>query len=271
MERSGPPAKEKTRKRRARKTSEGESLPESPRLTVNPQLLARFDEFGEQSSEFAREIVERSGTQSTTANHARLNIRVARTVFSKWSVEILTFLFTGGASRFQEIKKALGDISARVLSVKLARLERLGFVRRSVLDTRPPGVEYSLTEKGRQVARLGEPVFLYLRLTEGLLKLYGLRGSVGGAPRGLLRRRLHNSGRFPDQCLRSCAIDFRDQVDGMLQIPVARHDPVRAGQEHADGNRDDQGLGLGRRSGPPLDQIGKARNSDEESEAQADD
>jgi len=83
----------------------------------------------------------------------------------------LTFLFTGGASRFQEIKKALGDISARVLSVKLARLERLGFVRRSVLDTRPPGVEYSLTEKGRQVARLGEPVFLYLRLTEGLLNL----------------------------------------------------------------------------------------------------
>ncbi len=171
MERSGPPAKEKTRKRRARKISEGESPPESPRLTVNPQLLARFDEFGEQSSEFAREIVERSGTQSTTANHARLNIRVARTVFSKWSVEILTFLFTGGASRFQEIKKALGDISARVLSVKLARLERLGFVRRSVLDTRPPGVEYSLTEKGRQVARLGEPVFLYLRLTEGLLNL----------------------------------------------------------------------------------------------------
>src|SRR5436309_8242487 len=56
----------------------------------------------------------------------------------------------------------------------------------------------------------------------------------------------------------------------MLQIPVARHDPVRAGQEHADGNRDDQGLGLGRRSGPPLDQIGKARNSDEESEAEAD-
>ncbi len=169
MERSGPSAKEKTRKRHARKRSDGESPPESPRLTVNPHILARFGEFAEQSSQFTREIVERSGTQSMTASDARLNIRIARTVFSKWSVEILTFLFTEGASRFQEIKKAFRDISARVLSVKLARLERLGFVRRSVLDTRPPGVEYSLTEKGRQVAQLGEPVFLYLRLTEGLL------------------------------------------------------------------------------------------------------
>src|SRR5438105_13207333 len=57
----------------------------------------------------------------------------------------------------------------------------------------------------------------------------------------------------------------------MLQIPMARHDPVRAGQEHADRDGDDQRLGLGRRSGPPLDQIGEARNPDEESEAKADD
>src|SRR5439155_1314675 len=169
MERSGPSAKEKTRKRHARKRSDGESPPESPRLTVNPHILARFGEFAEQSSQFTREIVERSGTQSMTASDARLNIRIARTVFSKWSVEILTFLFTEGASRFQEIKKAFRDISARVLSVKLARLERLGFVRRSVRDT------------------------------------------------------------------------------------------------------DDQRLGLGRRSGPTLDQIGEARNPDEESEAKADD
>jgi DNA-binding HxlR family transcriptional regulator len=135
--------------------------------------LARFNEFAERSAEFSREMVERSGAHTTNVNHARLNIRIARTVFGKWSVEILTFLFTQQASRFQEIKKGLGDISARVLSLKLTRLEKLGFVQRAVLDTRPPGVEYSLTEKGRQVARLGEPVFLYLRLTEGLLSPEG--------------------------------------------------------------------------------------------------
>lgn len=163
---------ERRRKRRPRKSilTVKTGSPEE-RLTVDPQLAIRFKEFSASCSRFSREIIERSGTRATTssADHARLNLRIARTVFSKWSVEILTYLYSGRRARFQEIKKALGDISARVLSVKLTRLEELGFVRRTVLDTRPPGVEYSLTEKGLQAARLGEPVFLYLRLTEGLL------------------------------------------------------------------------------------------------------
>jgi len=93
-------------------------------------------------------------------------MQIARTVFSKWSIDILAFLFTGQAARFQEIKKALGRISSRVLSLKLSRLERLGLVERTVFATRPPRVQYALTPRGRRVARLGEPVFLYLRLTE---------------------------------------------------------------------------------------------------------
>jgi DNA-binding HxlR family transcriptional regulator len=108
-----------------------------------------------------------------SGENARLNLQVARTVFGKWSVEVLTFLYSKPKSRFQEIKNALGVISARVLSLKLTRLEDLGLVHRAVLDTRPPAVQYSLTDEGRRLARLGEPVFLYLRLTEGLL------GSVG--------------------------------------------------------------------------------------------
>lgn len=143
---------------------------EEARLEMSPVLASLFRAFSERSSEFSREVIERSGLRTTTsADHARLNIRVARTLFGKWSVEILTFLYTAHVARFQEIRKALGDISARVLSLKLARLESQGFVHRAVLDTRPPGVEYSLTEKGRGVAKLGEPVFLYLRLMAGSL------------------------------------------------------------------------------------------------------
>jgi DNA-binding HxlR family transcriptional regulator len=164
--------KERTRKRRSGKVltvvtgSREVALP-----MVNPQLLNRFREFADQCSDFSREIVEVSGTRATTTggDHARLNLRIARTIFGKWSVEILTYLYTSEQARFQEIKKALGEISARVLSLKLTRLENLGLVRRRVLDTKPPGVEYSLTDKGLQAAKLGEPVFLYLRLTEGLL------------------------------------------------------------------------------------------------------
>lgn len=45
----------------------------------------------------------------------------------------------------------------------------------------PPGVHYSLTDEGLHVARLGEPVFLYLRLMRGLLAP-GRRDSTAAAP-----------------------------------------------------------------------------------------
>jgi len=138
------------------------------RTDVDPSIAGRFAEFADECSRFSREIVERSGTAATatTEEHTRLNMQIARTVFSKWSIDILAFLFTGRVARFQEIKKALGPISSRVLSLKLSRLEHLGLVERTVFDTRPPRVQYALTPRGRRVARLGEPVFLYLRLTE---------------------------------------------------------------------------------------------------------
>jgi len=71
-----------------------------------------------------------------------------------------------GSSGFQEIRRGLGRISSRVLSSKLTRMQETGLVQRDVKPTRPPRVVYTLTERGLTVAKLGEPVFLYLRLSE---------------------------------------------------------------------------------------------------------
>ena len=71
--------------------------------------------------------------------------------------------------RFEELRKTLRPISSRVLSEKVKLLEDTGLVHRSILNTRLPRVQYSLTEKGLTAATLGEPVLLYLRLKEGLL------------------------------------------------------------------------------------------------------
>ena len=71
--------------------------------------------------------------------------------------------------RFEELRKTLRPISSRVLSEKVKLLEDTGLVHRSILNTRLPRVQYSLTEKGLTVATLGEPVLLYLRMKEGLL------------------------------------------------------------------------------------------------------
>ena len=160
-------SKRKSRKSGAMKAGASEAV----RPGSDSQLSALFEDFADRSSEFSRKIIERSGGTGAVNNgdNTLLNLQVARTVFGKWSVEILTFLYSKRESRFQEVKNALGDISARVLSLKLTRLEDLGLVHRAVLDTRPPAVQYSLTNRGRQLAKLGEPVFLYLRLTETMM------------------------------------------------------------------------------------------------------
>ena len=77
----------------------------------------------------------------------------------KWSVLIVMGL-SSGPRRFNEMKREVGGISQRMLTLTLRGLERDGLVSRKVYDTVPPKVEYSLTELGRSlqgpVTALGE-------------------------------------------------------------------------------------------------------------------
>ena len=57
--------------------------------------------------------------------------------------------------RFNELRKALGSISQRMLTLTLRGLERDGLVTRTVFPTVPPRVEYALTRLGRSLL---EPV-----------------------------------------------------------------------------------------------------------------
>lgn len=146
----------------------GQTLRESP---STQKLNAQFQDFAHACSTFSRQVLEVSSADPplNLANHTQLNLRLARVIFSKWSVEIAALLYLHKELGFQDIRNALGDISSSVLSTKLKRLERMGLVRREVLNTRPPRTIYSLTEKGVTASRLGQPMFLYLRLTDGLL------------------------------------------------------------------------------------------------------
>lgn len=54
-----------------------------------------------------------------------------------------------GPKRFNEIKRMIGGISQRMLTLTLRGLERDGLVTRTVFPTIPPRVDYELTELGR--------------------------------------------------------------------------------------------------------------------------
>ncbi len=58
-------------------------------------------------------------------------------------------LLGDGPRRFNEIKRIVGGISQRMLTLTLRGLERDGLVTRTVFPTIPPRVDYELTDLGR--------------------------------------------------------------------------------------------------------------------------
>ncbi|MGF6976214.1 DNA-binding HxlR family transcriptional regulator [Paraburkholderia sp. JPY465] len=68
----------------------------------------------------------------------------------KWTIMVVGVL-TREPTRFNAIKRLIGGISHRMLTLTLRGLERDGLVKRTVYATVPPQVEYELTELGRSL------------------------------------------------------------------------------------------------------------------------
>jgi DNA-binding HxlR family transcriptional regulator len=73
-------------------------------------------------------------------------------VGDKWTVLVVGVL-GDGPKRFSEVRRALGSISQRMLTLTLRGLERDGLVTRTVFPTIPPRVDYELTMLGRSLLK----------------------------------------------------------------------------------------------------------------------
>ena len=87
---------------------------------------------------------------------------VLRRVGDKWSV-LVVMMLADGPKRFNELKRIIGGISQRMLTLTLRGLERDGLVSRTMFPTIPPRVDYELTPLGHSlrgpVEALGEWAF----------------------------------------------------------------------------------------------------------------
>lgn len=70
----------------------------------------------------------------------------------KWSV-LIVMLLGEGPLRFNEIRRMVGGISQRMLTLTLRGLERDGLVSRTVVPSSPPRVTYALTPLGHSLSR----------------------------------------------------------------------------------------------------------------------
>lgn len=68
----------------------------------------------------------------------------------KWSMLIVMYL-AAGPKRFNQLHREIPDISQKMLTQTLRDLQRDGLVARQVFDTKPPSVEYRLTELGHSL------------------------------------------------------------------------------------------------------------------------
>lgn len=69
----------------------------------------------------------------------------------KWKFQILYELCIKDPIRFGELKKAIEGITNTMLTASLRDLEKDGLVSRIQFNEIPPHVEYSLTDKGKDL------------------------------------------------------------------------------------------------------------------------
>lgn len=75
----------------------------------------------------------------------------------RWSLLVLLNL-SRGPVRFTALKRAIGDISQRMLAKTVRTLEQDGLVSRKVYPTVPPKVEYALTAMGMSLLEKFQPL-----------------------------------------------------------------------------------------------------------------
>ena len=66
----------------------------------------------------------------------------------KWKTVVLWYL-RKQPQRFSELKRHIPDITEKMLSLQLKKLEHDGIIKRKVYAEVPPRVEYSLTAEGK--------------------------------------------------------------------------------------------------------------------------
>lgn len=81
-----------------------------------------------------------------------------RVIAGKWKPLILYFLAQDGPTRYGELRRAIRDVSDKVLIQQLKELEADGLVKRTDYKEVPPRVDYSLSPLGHSLAQALVPL-----------------------------------------------------------------------------------------------------------------
>lgn len=103
----------------------------------------------------------------------------------KWSMIVVRDLFLG-VSRFNDFLKSPERITTSILTVRLQQLEDEGIVTKTPYQNNPPRFDYTLTEKGEQLAPLMKAMVEWARTWQKEV----IRGPFPDAPIAVLEKKL---------------------------------------------------------------------------------
>ncbi|MBN4066278.1 winged helix-turn-helix transcriptional regulator [Ahrensia sp. AH-315-G08] len=81
---------------------------------------------------------------------------IAKLIGGKWKLIILQILVFKGTRRFSELRRMIDGVTQTMLTKQLRALEQDGLVSRKIYPEVPPRVEYSATQRARDL----EPMFM---------------------------------------------------------------------------------------------------------------
>lgn len=96
-------------------------------------------------------------TAATHVVEAKVS-KAINTVMKKWTIQISLILLRRGRARFTDLMKELHPISPKALADRLKEMEKLRLIERRAFPEIPPRVEYSLTDKGSELAKATKTV-----------------------------------------------------------------------------------------------------------------
>ncbi len=125
------------------------------------------------------------GGHAGVADSCRPITDILTRVGDKWSVMVV-MLLGNGTKRFNEMRRLIGGISQRMLTLTLRGLERDGLVTRTVFPTVPPRVDYALTDLGRSllipISALGAWAYGHRDAIDAARLAFDARSDAGATP-----------------------------------------------------------------------------------------
>jgi DNA-binding HxlR family transcriptional regulator len=102
--------------------------------------------------------------------------QVLQIIADTWT-PIVLFCLRGRTRRFNELQRSIPDISKKMLTQTLRKLEQRGLLNRLVHPVVPPHVDYSLTPAGSKFAEAVALLCEWAVQNKALLKQVASRGS----------------------------------------------------------------------------------------------